>query len=348
MPGRLSRIWDGRRTPRSMLEHKPTRNLIALVALRLLVLSASNVWALDPLKPPGANFDLSHWKLDIPNATASELLPSQLMAGYTNYPYFYTATDGAMAFWCPVNGGTTSGSSYPRSELREVLDPSNDNVNWKGFGLNSLNAQCKVLQVPSTGKTVIGQIHSFTGNAYPLIKLQFNNGGVEALVKESPNTDTDSHFGFGNIGLGKLITYEIKLIDGLLSMTVNGNNESVNVFQTDPAWTNQTLYFKAGDYCQDNSGLSTEGAAVMFYYLSVVHASTSHGAQPVVSNGFIDSNGRFGFTLFGQAGSNYVIQSSTDLRSWNNLLTNLETTAGFNFIETNRIGTSRFYRAKLF
>jgi hypothetical protein len=312
----------------------------------LLFFSASVVLALDPAKAPGGNFDLSHWKLDLPDANASELLPSQLMAGYANFPYFYTAADGAMAFWCPVNGGTTSGSSFPRSELRELLDPSNDNVNWKGFGLNSLNAQCKVGQVPSTGKTVIGQIHSFTGNAYPLIKLQFNNGIVEALVKESPNSDTDSHFTFGNIGLGKLITYEIKLTDGLLSMTVNGTNQSVNVFKTDPAWTNQTLYYKAGDYCQDNSGTSSEGAAVAFYYLNVVHSSTGSG-RPVISRGFIDASGHFGFNLFGQTGSNYVIQISGDMRRWNNLLTNRAGTAGFTFTETNRLGAARFYRAKL-
>jgi hypothetical protein len=170
---------------------------------------------------------------------------------------------------------------------------------------------------------------------------------VEALVKESPNSDTDTHFTFGNVGLGKLITYEIKLTDGLLSMTVNGNNQSVNVFQTDPAWTNQTLFFKAGDYCQDNSGTSSEGAAVAFYYLTVVHGSRDAGGQPVVSNGFIDAAGHFGFTLFGQVGSNYVIQTSTDLRGWNNVLTNRAGTAGFNFTETNRTGPSRFYRAKL-
>jgi parallel beta-helix repeat protein len=142
---------------------------------------ASAVVRLNPAKPPGSNFDLSHWKLTLPDAVASEIPAAQLTAGSTN-SFFFTGADGAMVFWCPVTGGTTSGSSYPRAELRELLDPENDNVNWTGYGTHILNAQCKVTQIPSSKKTIIGQIHSFSGNAYPLIKLQFNNGTVEAVV----------------------------------------------------------------------------------------------------------------------------------------------------------------------
>jgi hypothetical protein len=128
------------------------------------------------------------------------------------------------------------------------------------------------MQLPSTRKTIIGQIHSFGGNAYPLVKLQFNSGKVEALVKTSPNSPADTSLSFANIALSTLIDYQLKLVDGLLSMTVNGINQSVNVFQTDPAWTNQTFYFKAGNYCQDNSGTANEGAVVSFQRLSVEHS----------------------------------------------------------------------------
>jgi hypothetical protein len=232
---------------------------------------------LDPAKPPGGNFDLSHWKLTLPDAVASEIPAAQLTAGITN-AFFFTGADGAMVFWCPVTGGATSGSSYPRSELRELFDPMNDNVNWTGYGTHILNAKFKVTQIPSSKKVIVGQIHSFTGNAYPLIKLQFNDGKVEALVKESPTLPDDTKFSFANVGLGNLITYQIKMVDGLLSMTVNGINQSVNVFETDPSWTNQTFYFKAGNYCQDNSGTTNEAATVSFYQLSVAHGSASETA----------------------------------------------------------------------
>jgi parallel beta-helix repeat protein len=226
---------------------------------------------LDAGRPPGANFDLSHWKLTLPDANSSEIFPAQLMAGSTN-SFFYTGADGAMVFWCPVTGGTTPGSVFPRCELRELLVPINESVGWTGDGTHMLNAQCKVTQIPSSKRTFIGQIHSLTGNAVPLLKLRFNDGTVEALVKPSPGSTNDTSLPFANVGLSNLITYQIKMVDGLLSMTVNGSNRSVNVYQTDPAWSNQVFYFKAGNYCQDNSGTTNEGAVVSFYQLSVEHS----------------------------------------------------------------------------
>src|SRR5262245_16642352 len=49
---------------------------------------------------PGANFDLSHWSLTLPDSAASVISPAELTAGFSN-SYFYTGTDGAMVFWAP-------------------------------------------------------------------------------------------------------------------------------------------------------------------------------------------------------------------------------------------------------
>jgi hypothetical protein len=57
-----------------------------------------------------------------------------------------------------------------------------------------------------------------------------------------------------------------------LNITVNQSNRAFNVFETGPNWTTNAHYFKAGSYCQDNSGPSTEGARVSFYALSRSHA----------------------------------------------------------------------------
>jgi len=74
------------------------------------------------------------------------------------------------------------------------------------------------------------------------------------------------------VGLNKDFDYQIKLQDGLLSITVNGATQSENVFKLDPAWADQTLYFKAGVYPQDNKGPASEGARVSFSKLQVTHS----------------------------------------------------------------------------
>jgi hypothetical protein len=194
------------------------------------------------------------------------------VAGFAN-SNFFTGPEGEMVFSCPVTGGTTRGSDFPRSELRELLVPASENFNWNGYGSHALNAQCKVLQLPSSKKIIIGQIHSFTGASLPLVKLQYNNGTVQALVKESPIATEDTVFPLATVGLNSFISYQIKMVDGQLSMTANGATQSVNVFQTDSAWTNQTFYFKAGCYCQDNVGDPNEAGIVSFYQLKVEHGN---------------------------------------------------------------------------
>jgi hypothetical protein len=87
-------------------------------------------------------------------------------------------------------------------------------------------------------------------------------------------------------------------------MTVNGIDESVNVFQTDPAWTNQTCYFKAGNYCQDNSGPTNEVAVVTYYQLTVTHWSASN-TQSVNRLAAVNAGGYSSFTPGRDCGNDF-------------------------------------------
>ena len=231
-------------------------------------LSSTLARALDPALPPGGNFDLAHWYLGLPDTGSSSIQPSALEAGYTSQ-YFYTGTDGAMVFWAPVNGGTTSGSTYPRSELRELISgiDNSTNVNWSALGTHALTAQCRVTQVPSNGKVIIGQIH---GGSTPLCKIYYSNGILYTRVHTQPTGGSENQYEFGTTTLGGPINYELEVIDGVLRMTVNGITHTFD-FVTGSNWGGSSFYFKAGSYCQDNVGQSDEGSRVAFYSLNVNH-----------------------------------------------------------------------------
>ncbi len=252
-----------------------------------LLFWCSHVCAEDS-KPPSGNFDLSHWKLTLPvsasdtsSGKSMEILPALLNADYANSEYFYCGTDGAMVFWCPVTGARTEHTDYPRCELRELIVPTDDNVCWSAKGSHTLDVRCRVMEVPSSQKVIIGQIHSYSGKAKPLIKLQFFKGRIEALVKERPTKGKDFKLTFPEVGLGNAFDYQIMLENGMLSVTINGSSQSVNIFETDPEWADQTLYFKAGCYVQDNEGPTTEGGRVSITKLEVRHSDDLSSAASV-------------------------------------------------------------------
>ena len=103
------------------LSHIPTYFLsIMLLLVMNLFISPASAQDLDPNLPPSGNFDLSYWKLTRPNNTERD--ENTLSNGYFVDGEFYTdSTTGAMVFWCPNHGRTTSNTSFPRTELREMI-----------------------------------------------------------------------------------------------------------------------------------------------------------------------------------------------------------------------------------
>lgn len=226
---------------------------------------------------PSKRFDLTHWKLTLPidasntyGGHATEISASKLVAGFTDL-HFRSADDGAMVFWCPVAGATTEGTKFPRCELREMLKPGDEDVNWTSQGTHTLRATCRIKQLPSHPKVVIGQIHGYSGKARPLVKLQHYKNRIEALVKISPDSGKDRKLTFADSQPGDDIDYEIRVQDHTLSITVNGQTQTEDLMKNDPEWARQTFYFKAGIYPQDNEGPLTEAACVAFSELSVNH-----------------------------------------------------------------------------
>ncbi len=146
---------------------------------------------LDPNKAPAQNFNLSKWKITLPELTkegerkgkALEINKHQLSdtdKTYSHPKWFYTHTEtGALVFVAPNEAPTTPNSKNTRSELRSMLaekynDPKNNFVveshpNASEYGSigGQLKATLSVDQVSTSGdykkngafSVVIGQIH---------------------------------------------------------------------------------------------------------------------------------------------------------------------------------------------
>jgi len=182
---------------------------------------------LDPSLAPSDNFDLSKWNLSVPiedlddedgedgeDGDALTIDVDDLNDGYDDGEYFTTGTDGGMIFMARNEGAkTSSGTSYTRSELREMLDTSAKTTavsknNWvfssapeseqkKSGGVDGvLEATLAVNEVTTLGESsklgrvVIGQIHATDDEPIRLYyrKLPGNNKGSVYFAHE-PNKD---------------------------------------------------------------------------------------------------------------------------------------------------------------
>ena len=241
----------------------------------IFLLSGSYLLAqLNPSLPPGSNFDLSAWKLQTldSNSNFVEISASQLKAGYTS-SFFYTNTqDGSMVCKVPGNGGTTSGSSYPRVELRQM----SKGANWALADTSEhyLSAQCKVITVAAVKpQIVIGQIHGGDNNS-ELIKLRWTGYQpgqcyIEARFQTNDSAGTEYGVTLANgMSLGDLITYSIRMKSGKITVTVNGSSGS-QTYSTYYYGTTDRYYFKAGDYFQYNSSDPNIYGLTQFYKLSL-------------------------------------------------------------------------------
>jgi hypothetical protein len=277
-----------------MFFRQPGRARRALVAATFSMLSFSYgtpAAALDNALPPSYNFDLNNWKLTLPSG--SEIQPWLLSSGWTQDKVFYThPTSGGMVFRCPNIAGTTANSNYSRTELREMLDPAagtkSDANNWTPEQGGKMKARLKVDRVSTSGdsskvgRVIIGQIH---GVEHEPVRLYFHKKPGEAkgrvyVAMENTSgstfwsTDIVTNKDGGGIALGELFTYQISLEGTRLQVDILRNKGAVvNTFirSIDSGYKGENMYFKAGVYNQNNTGLTSDYAQATFYTLTHTH-----------------------------------------------------------------------------
>ena len=77
---------------------------------------------------PAKVLDLANWKLTLPSGEQPEL------ATFKNKFFHVDPKGDGVVFTAPAGGSTTSGSDYPRSELREMTDNGRNEASWGWMG----------------------------------------------------------------------------------------------------------------------------------------------------------------------------------------------------------------------
>ena len=253
------------------------------------------------------DIDLSHWKVTLPVANEEgkpyEIDPPEIL-DFAKMdiakPYMYIdSTRGAIVFHAMPTNSKTRNTKYTRSELREQMEPGNNNVNWtfkQGANMKGKLAM-DATSKDSNGKyhrTIIMQIHGRLtndqrdligeddNNAPPILKIYWDKGkirvktkilkNVNATVPEILHEDAwkdDDGFNFEQKVDFRKFTLEVKVSEGKMVVVLNNSEYKVYENIHIKKWGVFENYFKAGNYFQtrDKGAFSK----VRYYELKVSH-----------------------------------------------------------------------------
>jgi hypothetical protein len=194
---------------------------------------------------PAQILNLTNWKQTLP--TGQDEKPTEILQPQLNTfrldPFFVISqTEMAVLFRSPVNGVTTSGSSYPRSELREMINNGKDKASWSNSsGMHSMYIDQAITVVPTTKKHIVaGQIHDANDDVI-VIRLEHPKLFIDINGSDGPTLDS-------NYTLGRRFSVKFEASDGKIKVFYN--NSSLPSYTLNKAITG--AYFKAGAYTQSN------------------------------------------------------------------------------------------------
>ncbi|MBM1172057.1 polysaccharide lyase family 7 protein [Microvirga arabica] len=234
---------------------------------------------------PSGNFDLSNWKLTLPvdssGGTSGTAVEVKNLIDYQHSRYFYTGSDGAMTFMASADGATTSGSSYARSELREMKGTEKAAWNLTQGGI--MTATLEVDAAPNRegvgGKIVVGQIH---GQDKELVRLYWENGKMYFANDQAGSGNSETKFYFvdssgqqPSVSLDEKFSYTIDAKGSDLEVTIYADGQIYkSVTKINNVWQSDTFYFKAGAYLGANETNGSGYGQTSFYDLRFNHTDS--------------------------------------------------------------------------
>ncbi len=224
--------------------------------------------------PPPANanlpsevLDLSHWKLTLPVNTSHAGNPDEIfqpeLATYQNANYFHVnSAKNGVTFTAPCGGSTTSGSGYPRSELREMSGNGLTEASWPTTtGKHTMIITQAITHLPVVKPHIVaGQIHNSSDDVV-VFRLEGQTLFIDINGTTGPTLNS-------NYKLGEIFTAGFQAENGTISCFYNG--KWVYTF----AKKTSGCYFKAGAYTQSNTLKGDSASAygeVIIYGLTVSH-----------------------------------------------------------------------------
>ncbi|MGK5741414.1 polysaccharide lyase family 7 protein [Micromonospora sp. URMC 103] len=218
---------------------------------------------------PADVLNLTNWKITLPTGASES--PTEVkqpaLDSFQVSPWFVTAAScQAVQFRAAVNGVTTSGSGYPRSELREMTNNGTSNASWSSTsGTHTLVVDEAFTALPSTKPHLVGaQIHDSSDDV-----TAFRLEGSSLYIT---NGDTTHHkLVTDNYQLGTRFQAKFVVSGGQVKAYYN------NVLQTTITKSFSGAYFKAGAYTQANCSNSSPCSSsnygqTLIYGLSVSHS----------------------------------------------------------------------------
>lgn len=244
--------------------------VLATVAITAALVVTTGTAAAAPCDYPAQKLDLTSWKVTLP--TGSPGSPTEVkqpaLATYSVHPWFQVNHScQGVQFRAPVNGVTTSGSSYSRSELREMTNNGTRQAAWSATsGTHTLTFRLAFNRLPNDKPHVVGaQIHDGNDDV-TTFRLQGSNLYI------TKGNDSDYKLITSNYQLHTVFEGRFVVSGGQVRAYYNG------ALQATIGHTGSSNFFKAGAYTLANCGNSAPcsssnyGQASM-YKLVVTHYS---------------------------------------------------------------------------
>lgn len=230
---------------------------------------------------PSTVLNLSNWKITIPfdangkdeseSGVAAETKQPELK-DYTLSGYYFTnATNDGVVFKAHAGGAHTSGSGYPRCELREMVENGTKTAKWQSnSGKHTMEIDQAITFLPSHKKHVVaGQIHS-TGDYDDVITCRLEDKKLFLSHNGAKGTMLTDNYVLGT-------RFKIKFVveNDEIRSYYNNSSKPIEVYPINFP----DAYFKAGCYTQsaswgknnNHNADASDYGQVVIYGLSVSH-----------------------------------------------------------------------------